>query len=93
MGLPSIVTDINGCNEIIIEGENGIIIAPKDAEALYLAMLKFLEDKELLNGLKTNARKMIVDRYEQQVVWEALLEEYNALVEDLTERDGVSLRG
>lgn len=39
MGLPSIVTDINGCNEIIEEGTNGIIIPPKDVIALKNAML------------------------------------------------------
>ncbi|MEG2161658.1 MAG: glycosyltransferase family 4 protein, partial [Chryseobacterium sp.] len=31
MGLPSIVSNINGCNEIIIEGENGTIIPVKDS--------------------------------------------------------------
>ena len=33
MGLPSIVTDINGCNEIIEDGKNGLIILPKDTKA------------------------------------------------------------
>src|SRR5690606_16181045 len=32
MGLPSIVTDINGCNEIITHGVNGLIITPKNIE-------------------------------------------------------------
>lgn len=40
MNLPSIVTDINGSNEIIIPGENGIIIPAKDEETLYQAMKK-----------------------------------------------------
>ena len=34
MGLASIVTDINGSNEIIIDGENGVIVPPRDEEAL-----------------------------------------------------------
>jgi glycosyltransferase involved in cell wall biosynthesis len=42
MELPSIVTNINGCNEIIIEGQNGTIIPVKDSETLYLAMNKVL---------------------------------------------------
>lgn len=79
MGLPSIVSDINGCNEIIIEGENGTIIPVKNETALYEAMLKFMEDKTYYNQLKQNARSMITNRYEQQVVWEALLEEYRLL--------------
>ena len=46
MRLLSIVTGINGCNEIIIEGVNGIIIPPKDEEVLYKAMKYFIENKD-----------------------------------------------
>lgn len=76
MGLPVIASDINGCNEIIVEKENGLIIPVKDENAVYTAMVKLLEDKDLFNKLKSNARKMIVDRYEQKLVWQAILEEY-----------------
>lgn len=87
MGLPSIVSNINGCNEIIIEEKNGVIIPPKDSDALYQAMLRFVIDQPLLNKLKTNARKMIVDRYEQQVVWDAILAEYKRLEENVQKRN------
>ncbi|MCU7567227.1 glycosyltransferase family 4 protein [Riemerella anatipestifer] len=80
MGLPSIVSDINGCNEIIIEGKNGWIIPPKNVEELYLAMRRMMEDKKAYLDLKTQSRQMIVDRYQQQVVWEALLQEYKQLL-------------
>ena len=83
MGLPSIVTDINGCNEIIEEGTNGIIIPPKDVVALKSAMLEMIENKELYQHLKSNAREMITSRYEQRVVWEALLEEYKRLIDNV----------
>ncbi len=36
MGLPSIVTDINGCNEIIKNGQNGVLVQPKNVDALYV---------------------------------------------------------
>lgn len=87
MGLPAIVTNINGCNEIIEEGTNGIIIPPKDVIALKNAMLEMIENKELYNHLKSNAREMITSRYEQRIVWEALLEEYRKLLEGLGKRD------
>jgi glycosyltransferase involved in cell wall biosynthesis len=79
MGLPSIVSNINGCNEIILKGENGLIIPTKDEKSLYDAMLTFMEDEDFYAKLKQNARKMIVERYEQKVVWEALLKEYQQL--------------
>ncbi|MGO2358380.1 MAG: glycosyltransferase family 4 protein [Mesonia sp.] len=80
MGLPAIVSDINGCNEIIIEVENGIIIPPKDSFALEKAMLTLGSDKQLYTKLQQNAREMICSRYEQELVWEALLEEYRRLL-------------
>lgn len=80
MGLPSIVSNINGCNEIIVEGENGTIIPVKNPNELQQAMEKMLMDKPFYEQLKTNARKMIKSRYEQSVVWQALLEEYNSLL-------------
>jgi glycosyltransferase involved in cell wall biosynthesis len=83
MGLPAIVTNINGCNEIIEEGTNGIIIPPKDVVALKNAMLEMIENKELYNHLKSNAREMITSRYEQRIVWEALLEEYKRLIDNV----------
>lgn len=79
MGLPSIVTNINGCNEIIVEGQNGTIIPVKDTDALYNAMKKMISDKNYCKQLQQNARPMIVSRYQQQLVWEAILAEYKKL--------------
>jgi glycosyltransferase involved in cell wall biosynthesis len=76
MGLPSIVTNINGCNEIIIEGKNGVIIPPRDENALYDAMKHFVEHPDAVKGMAVNAREMIASRYEQKMIWQALLAEY-----------------
>lgn len=83
MGLPSIVTNINGCNEIVIEGENGIIIPVKNSNAIYEAMNKMIVDDDFRKKLQQNARQMIVSRYEQQVVWEAILAEYKRLEQNV----------
>lgn len=83
MGLPCIVSDINGCNEIIIEGENGVIIPVKNAEAIKVAMFKMRNDVQSCQKLKKNSRTFIQQRYEQQVVWKELLEEYNILISQL----------
>jgi glycosyltransferase involved in cell wall biosynthesis len=83
MGLPSIVTNINGCNEIITEGVNGTIIPVKDAEAIYIAMKKMVNEVDFRSHLQYNARKIIVSRYEQKVVWEAILAEYKSIGNDV----------
>jgi glycosyltransferase involved in cell wall biosynthesis len=73
------VTDINGCNEIITDGLNGLIIPSKDKTALKEKMELLIKDIALRNRLKSAAREMITSRYEQKIVWEALLEEYRQL--------------
>lgn len=68
MSLPSIVTDINGSHEIIIDGKNGVVIPPRDAEALYLAMKRLSDDATLARQLASHARPMIESRYEESFV-------------------------
>lgn len=85
MGLPSIVTDINGCNEIIIPNENGVIIPSKDEEALYRAMENFLFHPEEVQRMAEKARSMIAARYDRKILWEALLKEYKRLIDNQIE--------
>lgn len=80
MGLPSIVTDINGSREIIENGKNGLIIPSKDADALYEAMKKMIEDKEAYKRMAENARPMIDSRYEQGFVRSCLLNFYEEIM-------------
>lgn len=80
MELPSIVSDINGCNEIIYNGKNGIIIPSKDTQALYQAMQELSTNHHYYQELQTHSRPMIINRYQQQYVWQALLKEYHTLV-------------
>lgn len=80
MGLPSIVTDINGSNEIIIDGINGRIIPAQNEEALYEMMKFFIENKNgMVKKMANNARSMIEQRFEQKKVWTAMLNKYQSL--------------
>jgi len=83
MGLPSIVSDINGCNEIIVNNHNGLIVPVKSSTALETAMCKLIEDKVLYDRAKANARSVITDSYERREIWQALLEEYRELLNGL----------
>ncbi len=80
MGLPSIVSDINGCNEIIIEGKNGTIISPKNRAELQKAMSLFLQKSDQFQSMQKNARELISLRYDQKVVWDAIKQEYLQLL-------------
>ena len=80
MGLPCIVTDINGSREIIVDGNNGIIIPPKDENALYEAMKTMVEDSVLREQMSSNARPMIESRFEQGYVRQCLYDYYDQIL-------------
>lgn len=77
---PAIVTDINGCNEIIRNNVNGIIIPVADADALYREMKDLAKNRIKIADMATSCRKIIVESYERKFVWEEILAEYRKYV-------------
>jgi len=80
MGLPSIVTDINGSREIIVQNENGVIIPPRDEGALYDAMKWMMEHQEIREEMAKKARPMVAERYEQSFVRKCLKDYYREIL-------------
>jgi glycosyltransferase involved in cell wall biosynthesis len=80
MGVACIVSDINGCNELVTHQESGIIIPVKNKEALHDAMNFSMQHKELCKSYATKARSNILNHYEQSKVWNNLLHEYHSLL-------------
>lgn len=82
MGLPSIVTDINGSREIIIDGKNGLVIPPQDPESLRKAMELVINDNCLVDRLKAECRALIASRYEQGFVRQCLKDYYKNILNE-----------
>lgn len=83
MGLPGIVSDINGCNEIISEKVNGLVIPVKNTVALHQAMQMLLTDSDLYAKLAAQSRRQIVSKYERSNLWKLLKDEYDTLLSNL----------
>ncbi len=64
-GVPLLATNINGCNEIIIDGENGILVEKKSIDSLSSGIESLIKDKKLYKKLKSNVRNSIIKRYNQ----------------------------
>jgi glycosyltransferase involved in cell wall biosynthesis len=76
LNVPCIVSNINGCNEIIQHEQTGIIVPVKNAEAVYQAMVTLMENTTLRQSYSQAAREYIVANFDQQFVWKELLNEY-----------------
>lgn len=79
IGLPCITTNITGCNEIIVPGENGALVDARSEEALYEEMKKWSENPDDVRKKAGNARRMVEERYECKKVWNLYFEEYKKL--------------
>ena len=73
------MSDINGSNEIILPGENGIIVPPRNVDALYNAMVDMLENIEQRVRMAGKARELISSRYDCHIVRRALYDFYDSL--------------
>lgn len=80
MGLPSLVTDINGSREIIIHGENGLIVLPKSSDALYEGMKQMVEDSPAREKMAAKARPLINSRFEKGFVQNCLIRFYEEIL-------------
>ncbi len=80
MGLPVIVTDVNGATDAIIDGGTGYIIPKGNVEALYNAMKKLYLDSKIRNEMARKSRQSIASRFNAPEVWNALLKEYRSLL-------------
>ena len=82
LDLPSIVTDINGSREIIVHGQNGIIVPPRNAQALLQAMTQFVQNPQATQAMALKARKMIASRFEKSFVQKCLFDYYKQILGD-----------
>lgn len=76
MGVPSLASNIPGCNEVVIDGETGILIPSHSSQAIIDSIEKLYNNRELLNKIKSNCRNSIIERYEQNKLWQYYKEYY-----------------
>ena len=82
MEIPSITTNINGCNEIIKDKYNGFLIKPKNKIELFKCMENVIKDPTLEKKLAQNCRKEITKKYNQKSFFNMLLNEYQRHIEN-----------
>lgn len=77
MEKPCIVTDINGCNEIIKNNFNGLLVPVKNSSALKEAMLYLYNNPDKIKEMANNSRPNIINNYKRDLVWKEMLDLYN----------------
>lgn len=78
MGCMLLLSDINGCNEIVQHKENGLLIPVKDSSALLDSMLFVRKDPATREKYAMAIRDKIRQDYDQQALWNLILQEYQS---------------
>lgn len=74
MGRAILTTDAPGCRETVVDGDNGFLVPVKDAAALANAMLKFIEQPELIATMGKRSREVAEQKYDVEIVNKQMLE-------------------
>ena len=82
MKVPAIVTDIPGPNEAVVENETGLFVPVKDAKALRYAMERLLKDREAGERMGERGREFVLENYEQNALFEAIIADRKELMKD-----------
>jgi glycosyltransferase involved in cell wall biosynthesis len=73
MGRAIITTDAPGCRETVIDGANGFLVPPRDADALYHAMMHFVRDPDHVPTMGRESRRIAEAKYDVTRVNQELL--------------------
>ena len=81
MGVPAVVTDIRGCREAVDPGVNGLLFPVGNADALARSLIELLSDDERRSRMGAAGRAMAEERFDEQKVFERVLNEYQRLLQ------------
>jgi glycosyltransferase involved in cell wall biosynthesis len=78
-GTPVISTDIPVVNEIVCDGENGLLIPYDDSAALARAILSVLDDPDLRARLISGGRRSLAERFDPRALVEQVVAVYRSV--------------
>lgn len=67
-GLPCVATDVPGCREAVRNNDNGLLVPPKDAKSLSLALSRLIKDPKLAAEMGKRGRARIEKEFSNRLV-------------------------
>lgn len=80
VGRALVTTDVPGCRELVISGENGYLVPPRDAEALANSLETLLLDPKKRKAFGKNSRKLVESGFSEAMVVNATLNLYDSML-------------
>jgi glycosyltransferase involved in cell wall biosynthesis len=80
MGKPVVGTSVNGIPEAVKDGVNGLVVEPKNARKLALALLELLQDEQKRKKFGEKSRNIVLDKFTLNVFAQKTEEVYRSLL-------------
>lgn len=80
-GKPVIAAKVGGIVDVVRDGETGILIPPRDADALAKAIITILKDKRLAQKMGEAGKRRIDERFTAKTMVERISQIYEELIE------------
>lgn len=74
IGRAIITTDVPGCRQTVVEGENGFLVAPRSSDALAAAMMRFIERPDLIPLMGLASRRLVEKRFDVHAINQAMMQ-------------------
>ena len=79
MGVPSVGTDIVGLRDAVVDGVTGLLVAPKDVDALIKGLEKLLDNPQMRLEMSQRAISRVRHEFDSTIVSAEILNEYDRL--------------
>ena len=83
-GKPLVATDIPGCNEIVRNGKNGLLVPINNPEALLCSINQILSNPELHRKFSIASRELVKNKYTDTIVYNQFLSLFRTLINSKT---------
>ena len=80
VGRPVVTTDVAGCRDAIYNGITGVLVPPKDSNALAEEIKKLIASPETCHKMGMEGRKMAEDRFDEKITIERHLSIYDQVL-------------
>ncbi|MEO0073517.1 MAG: glycosyltransferase family 4 protein, partial [candidate division WOR-3 bacterium] len=80
-GRPVVASDIPGYRSVVTDGREGLLVPPRDTEAIAAALVRLLQDRQLAQQMGEAGRRRSLE-----FSWERIADEVEALYRELIQR-------
>ncbi|MFW6139755.1 MAG: glycosyltransferase family 4 protein [Acidobacteriota bacterium] len=86
--LPVVATEVGGIPEVVVHEKTGLLVSPKDPEALAQAILRIYNDRKLAYSYGENGYRLVHEKYSSRAMAKKIIKEY----EKIALRKNINLR-